>query len=465
MSISIETTSTLGRRLHVAVPAEEVTKAFDSSLREYARTARIDGFRPGKAQLSVVRKLYGAGIRGKVVDDLFQKSLHEAIVGEKLQLVERSLAIENMEAEEGKPLKYSATFEVYPEIHVKKLDAEVLEKLVVTITDADVDQVLEQIRKQHATWKVVDRAAQWEDKVTFDLLVKTADAAEPHIQQEKATLILDESRLPAGFTALKGAKAGDSVVLSLMNPAGEHNPEQLEYSAKVHEIAEAELPDIDSKFAAQLGVPEGTVEALRDQIRKHMQQELEATLKNKLKMQLVDKLLALHQFELPKAMVEAEAEHLQKEIRAKAQQDLQRQDIGELPEAVKEQSIVNAKRRVTLGLLFGELIKLHDIKVDEAKVRQQAERIAASFEDPQATVNLLYGYKEVMQSIRSQVIEEQVIEKILEQVQFSEKTASYSEIMKVSTAHHDHHHHDHDGPCDHDHDHSHDHAHEGAHDH
>lgn len=467
MQISIEITSSLGRCVTVTVPTEQVEQAVKNRLQNLGRTAKIDGFRPGKIPEKVIKERFGEAVRAESVEETIQSSLQETLKKENLHPAQRP-EIQSLEAEEGKPLKYSVTFEVYPEIDPllpNRLAKVALEKMVVTVADADIDDVLEKMRKQHTIWNEVERPAQMSDQVTFDVFVKTPDAEQPTKQQENAAVVLDAAHLPKGLMVLEGAKVGDEITLDLMpeqakDEAGTQRPQ---FIAHINKIAEAQLPELDADFAEKLGI-EGGMGALRDQVRKHLEQEVDAVVKNKLKKQVIDKLIELHPLELPKALVNAEAGHLEKELREKLQKEIGRDDIGELPAETKEKALETARRRVTISLLFAEIVRLQNLKVDEERVHKHVERIASQFEDMRATINLLYGYKDVMNSIRAQVMEEQVVEKLLEQVQFTEQPTAYADVVKLGAAgaghaHLGHEHHVHDENCDHDHDHEHQHDH------
>lgn len=230
-----------------------------------------------------------------------------------------------------------------------------------------------------------------------------------------------------------------------------------EANIKIHKVEAPKLPALDNELAKKLGVE--TVDELRDQVRNHMEQELNNVLKNKLKTQLIDKLLEKNSIELPKALIEKERQHLEKEWLERLRQNTHLSDVSLPPEA-KEKSLEVARRRVTLSLLFAEIIKQNDIQVDKKRVQEQILRIAGSFQDPQAIIGMIQKQPEILNGIRSQVMEEQVVEKLLEQVQYTEKTAQYGDVMQFGSGvatemehlHHDHEHeHVHGEHCSHEH--------------
>lgn len=453
MQVSVEITGSLGRRVNVSVPAERVEQAVKERLQQIAKTAKIDGFRPGKMPLSAAEKMFGVAARGEATEKLIQTTLFEALKQEDLRPAGFPM-IESLRADAGKPLEYTAAFDVFPEVQLQKLNNFSLEKLVVDITDADVDRVLQQMRNQHATWEIVQRPAEWGDRVTFDLMRSANEQQSTQDEQKDITLILEQDNIPAGFAAVKGATAGSEIQLTL-NPGVKDS--EVQAVAKIHKVEVANLPEINAEFAKLLGVSEGGVDALRKQVHQHMQDELDQVLKNKLKTQVVEKFLENHQLELPKALLEEEFHLLEKDLKERMTKELGRQSESPLPESTKENLMATARQRVTLGILYPAFIKQHDIKVDEARVRAHIDRIARAFEGAQAMIDLVYKDKNIMNSIRSQVLEEQILEKLLEQVQFNEKIANYSDVMNLRSAslsHHGHVHpddHVHDEHCNHDH--------------
>jgi len=462
MDIFVEITGSLARRLTVAVPAIEIKSAIQKRVQKLTKTAKLDGFRPGKIPAKVIEQRFGDAIRGEAIEEVLQSSLSTALQQENLHPAE-SPTIQSLEADEGQPLKYSATFEVLPEIHIKNLTDVTLEKMVVNIEDGDLNRVLEQMRKQHVEWEEVTRPAQMGDRLTVDFIRIVDGEPQQETEQKNVTLILDEGNIPAGFEKLMGAKAGDEVIIDL--------PEQVEAgkiknqaSIKVNKIEAPKLPAIDNELAKKLGVE--TVEELRTQVLDHMRRELDNVLKNKLKTQLIDKLIEMHSIELPKALIERERQHLEKEWLERMRQNTHNANLTLPPEA-KQRSLEMAQRRVTLSLLFAEIIKQHKIEVDKNRVHEQIVRIAGSFQEPQAIINMIHKQPEILNGIRSQVMEEQVVEKLLEQVKYTEKTAQYSDVMQFGSnmaneededdegdagGHGHHHEHVHGEHCNHEHD-------------
>jgi len=439
--VSVEITGSLGRRVAVSVPAERLEQAVKERITRIAKTAKIDGFRPGKVPVKTAEKLFGQAARGEAAEALLQSSLQQALVQEKLQPAAYPV-IESFKADAGGPLQYTASFEVFPEVQVSGLKQVTLEKLVVDITDADVEQVLQQMRKQHSQWEAVNQPAAMGDRITFNM-VTGPDKKE----QKDLQLVLEEGGMPAEFAVLKGKKVGEQVTLQWQGS---------ETTINLSKIEVAKLPEINDEFAKRLSVSDGTVIGLYTEVRKHMQDELERVLKDKLKTQVIDKLVERNPVELPKSAVDAEYERLAQDFRNRVKKELG-QEIQDLPEAVQQSTKDAAHRRVTLSVLFPAIIKQHDIKLDDTRVRTHIQKILASFENADNMIDMVLKDKNVMSSIRSQVLEEQVIEKLLEQVSYTDKNANYNEVMKFAHTNHyraeDYHEHEHvhDENCQHDH--------------
>jgi trigger factor len=447
MSVSVEITSSLGRRLTISVPAEKVEETVQNRLQQLARTSKIAGFRPGKIPVSVIKKQPALAdrARSEAIETLIQSSLQEALAAEKLHPIGHS-TIQSIKADDGMPLEYRVDFDISPEIKLNNVDRISVEKLRVPIEESDIDRVLEQMRKLHALWQEVQRPAQMGDRLTVDLqgLLNGEPIAQP--SDKNVFLMLDETTLPPGFAVLNGSKAGDVITIDLQNKTQNKNPPMDQVRATVRAVAEPKLPEIDAAFAKKLGVAEGKIESLRNEVRKHMEQELERFLKNELKQQILDGLVKHHPIaELPKALVDEEYQHLTQDVLAKIKQQNPKLANPQLPKADQEKLLGIAKHRITLGLLFPTIIKENNIKLDQQRVIAQVGRIAGTVENAANIMKTLTSNKEWMERIQTQVLEEQVVEHLLTQVQVTEKTISYAEALEWSKHGHRHH----DGHCDH----------------
>lgn len=432
MQVSVETTSGLERRLIVGVPAARVDSAVDSRLQEAAKTVKLNGFRPGKVPMKVVRQRFGQSVRMEVLGQVMNDSFYEAIQEQGLKPAGRP-EIEPKSMDEGKDIEFVATFEVFPDIELQDYSSIEVKKPNAEITDADLDTMIENLRKQRASWEDVEREAAQGDQVNIDF-VGTKDGEEFEGGKGEGTdLELGSGRMIPGFEdGIVGMKAGEEKVVALSFPEDYHSEElkgaAVEFSIKVNAVKEQALPELNDEFFKMFGVEEGGEEAFRAEVKKNMERELKNATKTRIKTQVMDGVLSVHaDLQVPKALVAQEIDALRNQ---------QMQQFGALAEKLNPADILpddlfreNAERRVKLGLVLNELIAAEDIKADADKVRATLEEMAASYEDKEEVINWYMSQPQQLQQIEGMVIEEEVVEKLLEKAKVSEETLSYEEVM------------------------------------
>jgi trigger factor len=424
IQVSVESVDNFTRRLNVTVPISQLEERKKLHILELAKKTRLDGFRTGKVPPSHIEKLYGSSIWQEVIEKSLQISLSTALEQETLNPVGHP-HIESIKAEPGTDLTYTASFEIYPQVEVPSLKGASLEKLKVNINEEDIIKVLEQMRKQYAEWIEVPDKACYGDRVSFDIVF--ADAEEK--TRKDLQWVLEEDKIPEGFSALLSSVAGDTLSVSLPKEQGSKHSNSA--TIKVKKVAKAKLPELDNAFAKRLDIKEGTIEALKNQVREHMQIELDRILREKLKAQVIDMLVTMHAInELPQGALNQEFKRLEQDVfRQQKQQNNERISLSEIEKA---DLMKMAYRRVTLGLLFNALIEKHHLHVDESRVQQHIDKLVGAFQFDQMVRDKLYKDKNMMMNIRSSVLEEQVIDKLLEEVEYTEKLAEYSEIMNLT---------------------------------
>ncbi len=432
MQVSVETTSGLERRLIVGVPAEKIDSAVNAKLQEAAKNARIPGFRPGKVPVKVMRQRYGQSVRMEVIGQVMNDSFYEAIQQQDLKPAGRP-NIEPKSMDEGRDLEFVATFEVFPEVELLDYSSVEVVKPVADITDADMDTMIERLREQRASYEVVERAAAEGDQVNIDFVgTKDGEAFEGG-SAEGNNLVLGSGQMIPGFEdAIAGMSAGDEKVVPLTFPEDYHSEElkgaAVEFKIKVNEVKAKQLPELDDELFKQFGVSEGGVEAFRAEVRKNMERELKNATKNRIKQQVMDGVLALHQdMQVPKALISQEVDALRnqslQQFGAMAQQ-LNAKDL--LPDELFQE---NAERRVKLGLILNELVSSESLKADADKVRAAIEEMAEGYEDKEEVINYYYGNQQQLQGVESLVLEDQIVENLLEKAKVSEETSSYEKVM------------------------------------
>lgn len=432
MQVSIETTSGLERRLTIGVPADTVEGEIEKRLKEAAKNIRINGFRKGKVPLKIVKQRYGAGVRQEVVGEVISRSFYEAAQKEDVKPAGQP-NIQPKQMKEGEDLEFVATFEVYPEVTLGDVSGFKVTRYTADITDEDIDKMIETLRKHQATWEEVDRAAADGDQVNIDF-TGTKDGEE--FQGGKAqghNLVLGSKSMIPGFEdGIVGMKAGEEKTIKVTFPedyqADELKGAEAEFAIKVNSVSEQQLPELKKPFFQKFGLEKGGIKAFQKEVKANMERELKNALKAKVKSQVMDQLLEANDVELPKALVANEIQVLRNQMMQRFGQQPKGFDAKSLlPDTMFEE---DAKRRVALGLIVGEVVKTAKIKPEAKAVRKMVEEIAGTYEDPQEVIDYYYGQRELLAGIESAVLEDQVVEHILEQADVSEESASYDEIMQ-----------------------------------
>jgi len=430
MQVSVEAKEGLERRLTITVPADTIDSAVKSRLQQLAKTQRINGFRPGKVPVSVIKKRYGLAVRQEIAGEVMQRNFYEAVMQEKLNPAGMP-AFEMKTDEDGKDLEFVASFDVYPEFKVQNLDAIKVEKTVVDINEEDIDGMMDTLRGQHGQWVDSEEAAVAESRVTVDF-VGTIDGEEfDGGKSEDFVLEMGKSRMIPGFEdPLVGQKAGAEVVSNVTFPEDYHaealKGKEASFQITLKKVENQELPEINEEFAKLFGVEDGDIAALRDEVSKNMQRELDQTLKAQLKEQAIAGLIENNPVDLPEALVKQEIDAL----RQQAQQRFgANANGGQLPELPDDLFAENAKKRVSVGLILGEVIKAKELKADQAKVDELIETNASAYEDPQEVIDYYKNNQELMQQMQNLALEDQAIDIILEEAEVTEVAKKFDEVM------------------------------------
>jgi trigger factor len=430
MQVSVETTQGLERRLTITVPADKVDTEIKNRLRDLAKTQRIDGFRPGKVPVSVIRKRYGQAVRQEVSSELMQRNYIDALVGEKINPA-GSPQIEQKTNEEGKDLQFTATIEVYPEVELKDLSELAIDKPQVGVEDEDLDNMLETLRKQHATWEDVKRKSKIADKITMDFVGTINGEAFEGGKAEAFELELGKGQMIPGFEdGIIGAKKGEELTIDVTFPEDYHAEDlkgkPAQFAITVINVEQQELPEIDDEFSKLFGVEEGGVEALKTEVRKNMERELGQAVKSKVKEQVIKGLLAMHELDLPRAMIDQEIEGLRQQAMQRFAGQGNAENMPELPAELFEEQ---AKDRVKIGLLLGEVIKFNEMKVDDERVTALIENMASAYENPAEVVQYYMSNNELLQQMRNVALEEQAIEMLVGKAAVTDKPTKFDELM------------------------------------
>ena len=429
MMVSVETTGALERRMKVQIPAEKIETEIDSRLVGVSKTARIKGFRPGKVPMSVIKQRYGTQVRQEVLGEIMQSSYFDAIKDENLRPA-GGPRIEPDEIEKGQDLQYTATFEVYPEVKLDGHEGIAVDRLVAEIGQEDIDQMMENLRRQRSEWEDVDRAAADTDRVTVDF--KGTIDGEPFSGGEGAgvPVVLGEGGMLVDFeTGLNGISAGEEKDIKVAFPADygvvDLAGKTADFHVAVSKVEESKLPDIDDEFCRKFGVEEGGVDKLRDEVKENMKRELEQRVRRAMKQQVLDGLREAHDVELPAVLVEDEIRSMQESAVRRMGGEIT--DSTQLPP--REPLEEPARKRVQLGLLVAEVIQVAGIELDRHKIRDRIGELAASYPNPDEVIKLYTGNPQLVERIEMEVMEDQVVDWLLDKARLSDQPSSFKELM------------------------------------
>lgn len=431
MQVSVETMSGLQRRMTITVPAARVDSEVDQRISKAARTVRMDGFRPGKVPLAVVKKRFGASIRQEALGDLIRECFYEAVTQEKLNPAGFP-TIESVKDEGNADLAFVASFEIYPEVKLGNFADIKVERPVGEVSEADIDKMIDTLRRQRATWTDSAEPAKDGDRLDIDFDGSVDGVAFDGGSAKGFSLVLGSNRMIPGFeSGLVGAKAGEERTLNVTFPA-DYQAENLKgkaavFKVKVNKVQTPVLPELDEAFIKSFGVQDGTVEKFRADVRKNMEREFRQAIKNKIKGQVLDGLVSTHTLEIPSALVANEISRLRQNMLKQFGGNAKNVNPDMLPDELFAEQ---ARRSVTLGLLIGEIIKSAELKVDAARVRSLINEVAESYENPAEVVNWYYANQEQIQQVEAVVLEDQVVDYVLGKSQVSDKPASYEEVLR-----------------------------------
>lgn len=430
MQVSLETLSGLERKLTIEVPSEKIDKQVQSRLAEAAKTFQMKGFRKGKVPINVIKSRFGKGLRQEVLGEVMNESYFEALDKEKICPAGQP-RIEASNIKEGENLAFTAIFEVYPEINLGDFSSIKVEKRLATIAEKDIDKMIQTLREQRKHYHKTDRAAKNDDQLNIDYAGSLDGVDFPGGSAKGTNLVLGSNTMIPGFEAgLLGTKAGEDKELNLEFPKEYHNKElagkTCTFKVHVNSVAEVHLPELNEDFFKSFDVAEPGEAAFREEVKKNMARELESAIRNNVKAQVLDGLLACTEVTIPKAMVESEINNLRQQAIQRFGGN-QKIDPSMLPAEMFQSQ---AEQRVSIGLMMNEIIKRNELKANPAKVRALIEEMAAGYENPEEVVAWYYGESEQLAQIEVLALEESVIDLILEQAKVTEKTCSYEDALK-----------------------------------
>ncbi|MCK0508812.1 trigger factor [Aromatoleum anaerobium] len=430
MQTNQETQGALERRIDMSVPMAEIDKEVDSRLKRMARTVKMPGFRPGKVPMKIVAQTYGSQARSEAIGAAIEKAFGDKVREQNLRVAGYP-RIEPREAAAEGALEFSAVFEVYPQVPLGDLSGQKVERPVLTVGDAEVDKTIEVLRKQRTTFEAADRPAQDGDRVVIDFAGrKDGELFEGGQAQDFPFVIGAGSMLKDFESAVLGLKVGETKTFEMTFPEDYHAADlagqNVEFEITVKGVEAPVLPAVDADLARALGVADGDVTKLRDEVRANLEREVKRRIQGKVKEQVMEALLVANPIEVPKALVEAESRQLAENAKRDLEmRGMKTKDIPVEPAWFADQAV----RRVKLGLIMAELVNAKELYAKPEQVRAMIDEMAQSYEDPAELVRWYYAQPERLGQAEAVVIEDNVVAWVLSQTQTEDKTVTFDELM------------------------------------
>ncbi|WP_026354244.1 trigger factor [Massilia niastensis] len=440
MATAVETLGKLERRLTISFPVADVRTEVEKRLKKQAKTAKAPGFRPGKVPLKMVAAQYGYQIETDVLNDKVGRAFNDAANENELRVAGFPKIEPKEEAPEGM-LAFDATFEVYPEVVLSDLAGVEIDTVATEVTDAEIDKTIDILRKQRVHYHTKGEAGEHGtggeavaangDRVTVDF-VGTLDGVEfAGGKAEDYAFVLGEGRmLPEFEAATVGLKVGESKTFPLAFPEDYHGKDvagkTAEFTITLKKLEWAHLPEVDTEFAQSLGIEDGSIEKMREDIKVNLEREVKARVKARNKEAVMDALVKSTELDVPKVMIDQDSERLAEMTR----QDMAQRgmDVKNLPfpsEMFKDK----AERRVRLGLILSQLVSDNNLQATQEQVKAQIEDFSQSYEDPKEVLKYYYSDRRRLGEVEALVLEENVVNYVLGKAKVSSKTVAFDELM------------------------------------
>jgi trigger factor len=429
---NVETLSGLQRRLNASIPQQQLRGEMEARLKRIGRTAKVHGFRPGKVPYKVLEQQYGSSVQQEVLGESLQRSFAEAAMANKLQVAgypQFEIKTSDLNAPQ---IEFSAIFEVYPEVTIGDLSGESISSVSFALSEADVDETIATLRKQRAVFKKTDRAAKNDDQVRIDFSGKLNGVVFDGGEAKDFAVVLGAGRMLPDFeNAIIGMKTGETKSFDMTFPADYHGKDvagkQVTFTITVHAVEEAHLPEVDAEFAKSLGAADGDVEKLKQEIRDNVGREAARRVKSRNKDSAMEILLKIAQLEVPKALLESEAQNLMQQTL----QDMEGRGM-KIPKGMQLPADMfheRATKRVKLGLILSELIKKHGLQAKPEQVKAMVQEYAQSYEHPEEVVRWYNSDPSRLREVENLVLEDNVVDWVMAGAKVSNKSVTLTELM------------------------------------
>ena len=443
MATAVETLDKLARRITLTVPMAEVKAEVEKRLKARAKSAKAPGFRPGKVPMKMVAAQYGYQVESEVLNDRVGNAFNAAANENNLRVAgyPRIEPKTGGDAAEGS-IQFDATFEVYPEIVIGDLAAAEVERTTTSVSDAEIDKTIEILRKQRVHYHVKGehgahgdggavQTAQNGDQVTIDFVGSIDGVEFPGGKADNYTFVLGEGRmLPEFEAATVGLKVGEAKTFPLSFPEDYHGKDvagkTAEFTITLKKLEWAHLPELDADFAKSLGVEDGDMAKMRDDIKVNLEREVSGRVKAKTKDSVMDALIKVAELDVPKVLIDQDVERLMEMTR----QDMTQRgmDVKAMP-FPPELFAAQAERRVRLGLILADVVKANNLQATAEQVKAQVEEFAQSYEDPKEVLKYYFGDRQRLAEVEALVLEENVVNYVLDKAKVTDKPVAFDELM------------------------------------
>ena len=431
MQVSVEKKEGIHCVLNIELPATDVDQEVAKRIQKIAKTAKIDGFRPGKVPVGMIKKRYGEQVRFEVLGDVLPNKYAKAIADEKLNAA--GVEVEILQNEEGKALKFNVNVELFPEVEIKNLDKISVEKPTVELGEAQTEKMIENLRKQLATWREANREAKADDRVTIDFAGKVDGEVFEGGSADATEIVLGSGQMIPGFEdGIIGMKKDEEKTIDVIFPKDYHQKElaskEAQFDIVVKDIKEAELPEIDEDFVKKFGI-KGGVDEFHTEIQENMARELKAAILRKTKEQVFKQLVENIDFEVPKALIKREIDRSKQDIIKRMGGDSAKMKAEDIPDNLFEEK---SKKSVKLGLILQALVAQEKIEADQASIDAVIEDMASVYEDAEEVRQHVNGNKQELENVKNVVVENKLVDWVLEQGTVTEKEEDFFELIRSS---------------------------------
>ncbi|OYO29303.1 trigger factor [Janthinobacterium sp. PC23-8] len=440
MATAVETLGKLERRITISFPLTDVRTEVEKRLKVQARTAKAPGFRPGKVPLKMVAAQYGYQIESEVLNDKVGRAFNDAANENNLRVAGFPNIVPKEDAVEGQ-LAFDATFEVYPEVTIGDLAAVEIETVQAEVSEAEIDKTIDILRKQRVHFHTKGEAGEHGDggepvaaegdRVTVDFVGSIDDVEFPGGKADGYAFVLGEGRmLPEFEAATLGLKVGEAKTFPLSFPEDYHGKDvagkTASFTITLQKLEWAHLPEVDAEFAKSLGVADGDLAKMREDIKVNLQREVAGRVKARNKEAVMDALVKVAELDVPKTLITQDSDRLAEMTRQDmAQRGMNVKDVPFPPELFAEK----AERRVRLGLILSQLVGDNKLQATSEQVKAQIEDFAQSYEDPREVLKYYYSDRSRLGEIEALVLEENVVTYVLGLSKVTSKAVAFDELM------------------------------------